>query len=49
MAKDCVGDDVAALVGGLGDGECCLLENVRFYKGESRPCARVVECMSCES
>jgi len=33
MAKDCIGSDVDALVNGLEDGQCCLLENVRFYKG----------------
>ena len=36
MAKDCVGDDVAALIDGLEDGQCCLLENVRFYKEEEK-------------
>ncbi|MEM0980702.1 MAG: phosphoglycerate kinase, partial [Cyanobacteria bacterium P01_H01_bin.58] len=31
---DCIGDDVAAAVGGLQDGQVALLENVRFYAGE---------------
>lgn len=33
MAKDCIGPDVDTLINGLEDGQCCLLENVRFYKG----------------
>ena len=36
MATDCIGTDVDALVNGLADGECCLLENVRFYKEEEK-------------
>ncbi len=35
MAPDCVGDEVRAIVAGLTDGQCCLLENVRFHKGET--------------
>ena len=35
MAPDCVGDEVRAIVTGLTDGQCCLLENVRFHKGET--------------
>merc|ERR1719478_1593356 len=36
MASDCVGPDVDALVNGLAEGQCCLLENVRFYKEEEK-------------
>jgi len=36
MAKDCIGSDVDSLVNGLKDGECCLLENVRFYAEEEK-------------
>lgn len=31
---DCVGPQVEQFVNGLGKGQCVLLENVRFYKGE---------------
>ncbi|MGB3201938.1 MAG: phosphoglycerate kinase [Nodosilinea sp.] len=31
---DCIGDDVAAAVGGMENGQVALLENVRFYAGE---------------
>jgi phosphoglycerate kinase len=31
---DCVGDEVAAAINGLSDGQVALLENVRFYAGE---------------
>lgn len=31
---DCVGDEVAAKVGALQNGQVALLENVRFYAGE---------------
>lgn len=31
---DCIGDEVAAVVDGLQDGQVALLENVRFYAGE---------------
>jgi len=36
MCKDCIGDEVAATVSSLKDGEMCLLENVRFYKEEEK-------------
>jgi phosphoglycerate kinase len=35
MAVDCVGSEVKAQVGHLKDGDILLLENVRFYKGET--------------
>lgn len=31
---DCIGDDVAAAIGGMANGQVALLENVRFYAGE---------------
>ncbi|MBW4432068.1 MAG: phosphoglycerate kinase [Pelatocladus maniniholoensis HA4357-MV3] len=33
---DCIGDDVAAKVGALQNGQVMLLENVRFYKEEEK-------------
>jgi phosphoglycerate kinase len=33
---DCIGDDVAAKVGSLGNGGIALLENVRFYPEEEK-------------
>ena len=36
MAPDVVGDEVARLKRGLGEGEVLLLENVRFYKEEEK-------------
>lgn len=35
FATDTVGDSARAVVGGLGDGEVALLENVRFNAGET--------------
>ncbi|MEM6452987.1 MAG: phosphoglycerate kinase [Cyanobacteria bacterium P01_D01_bin.105] len=32
---DCIGDDVAAKIAGLENGQVALLENVRFYDGET--------------
>ncbi|QQE66631.1 phosphoglycerate kinase [Leptolyngbya sp. BL0902] len=31
---DCIGDEVAAAINGMGNGQVALLENVRFYAGE---------------
>jgi phosphoglycerate kinase len=36
MAPDCVGPEVAALAGTLGDGDVLLLENVRFHPEEEK-------------
>ena len=36
LAKDCIGADTKKMVDGLKDGECILLENVRFYKEEEK-------------
>ncbi|KOP24884.1 phosphoglycerate kinase [Hapalosiphon sp. MRB220] len=33
---DCIGDDVAAKIGALQNGQVLLLENVRFYKEEEK-------------
>ena len=33
---DCIGDDVAAKVGAMSDGDVLLLENVRFYPEEEK-------------
>lgn len=33
--EDCIGEDVEAEVAMLGEGEVALLENVRFYQGET--------------
>ncbi len=35
MADDCIGEKVEQEVGQLGDGEVLLLENLRFYQGET--------------
>merc|ERR1719181_878556 len=43
MAPDCIGDEGASLVGGLGEGEALLLENTRFYKEEEKNEASFVE------
>ena len=34
FAKDCVGPDAGHAASALKDGECCLLENLRFHKAE---------------
>jgi phosphoglycerate kinase len=34
FAPDCVGSDVERLVSSLSDGQCCLLENLRFHAAE---------------
>merc|ERR1711966_469280 len=36
MAPDCIGDGVADCVSKLGEGDVLLLENVRFYKEETK-------------
>jgi phosphoglycerate kinase len=36
MAPDCIGPDVARMVGQLKEGEIILLENVRFHAGETK-------------
>ncbi|NLX13354.1 MAG: phosphoglycerate kinase [Phycisphaerales bacterium] len=34
MAPDCVGAEVENMVANMQDGQCCLLENVRFHAAE---------------
>jgi phosphoglycerate kinase len=34
FADDCVGPEAAGVVAGLGDGDVCLLENLRYHAGE---------------
>ena len=34
FAEDCVGPSAEGAVAALADGECCLLENLRFHKAE---------------
>jgi len=36
MTKDCIGDETTKMVDGLKNGECLLLENVRFYPEEEK-------------
>lgn len=36
LAPDCIGPEVNALIDGLEEGRCLLLENVRFYKEETK-------------
>jgi phosphoglycerate kinase len=36
MAPDCIGDGVKAIVDGMANGDVTLLENVRFYKEETK-------------
>ncbi len=36
MAPDCIGEDVAKMAGNLSSGKVLLLENVRFYKEETK-------------
>jgi len=43
MAPDCIGDEVAKLVGDMKNGELMVLENTRFYKQEEKNEAGFVE------
>lgn len=36
FASDCIGEEVAALVDGLAEGEVLLLENLRFHAAETK-------------
>lgn len=36
MAPDCIGDKVSAIVSKMSNGDVALLENVRFYKQETK-------------
>lgn len=35
LAPDCIGEEVRAMVGEMGEGEVILLENLRFHEGET--------------
>ena len=35
FVEDCIGESVESAVAGLADGDIALLENVRYYKGET--------------
>lgn len=35
LASDCIGDEVQALVERMGDGDVCLLENLRIHRAET--------------
>ncbi len=35
LAPDCIGEEVRAMVGEMGEGEVILLENLRFHGGET--------------
>lgn len=43
---DCVGAEVAAAVAGMGQGEVCLLENLRFDAGEEQNDARFADALA---
>ena len=36
LAPDCIGPEVSAAVAALGDGDCLMLENLRFHPGEEK-------------
>ena len=38
FVEDCVGEEAEKVANSLGDGEILLLENVRYYKGETENC-----------
>ncbi len=46
FADDCIGDSATAAVDDLQDGEILLLENVRFYKGETDNDAEFSEALA---
>merc|ERR1719472_673792 len=43
LAPDCIGDDVAKIVGDAKEGDVIMLENTRFYKEETKNEAEFVE------
>jgi len=43
LAPDCIGDEVAKIVGDAKDGDVIMLENTRFYKEETKNEAGFVE------
>merc|ERR1719324_1140059 len=47
MAPDCMAtDDVKAMVGAMSDGDVMILENTRFYKGETKNDPVLAESMA---
>ena len=46
MAPDCIGREVTALVGKMQNGELLLLENLRFYAGETDNDPAFVMCLA---
>jgi phosphoglycerate kinase len=36
FVDDCIGEKVEMAISNMKDGDCCLLENVRFYEGEEK-------------
>merc|ERR1712232_1197858 len=43
LAPDCIGDEVASIVGAASEGDVIMLENTRFYKEETKNEAEFVE------
>ena len=43
LAPDCIGDEVAAAVAALKDGDCLMLENLRFHPEEEKNDAAFVK------
>ena len=46
FASDCVGDAAREVVEGLGPGDVCLLENLRFHAGETKNDADFVDSLA---
>lgn len=46
MAPDCIGPEVEKMVNALRDGECILLENLRFHAGETENDAEFAKNLS---
>ena len=46
MAVDCIGPEVEEMVDALRDGECILLENLRFHAGETENDAEFAKNLS---
>ncbi|MGQ9706071.1 MAG: phosphoglycerate kinase [bacterium] len=46
FVDDCVGEKTEKIVFGLNDGQCCLLENVRFYEGEEKGDETFAKCLA---
>ena len=36
VTKDCIGEETSKMVNNLKNGQCLLLENVRFYPEEEK-------------